>query len=133
MHAERIYDFDEGPLIDGDPDLSLSNSPSENFGVCGHLTSSGLSFVVLLNTAEAVLPETRGIGLHSLMIVRETKVFKCRRCLFVIFGSGSEKLEEPGISIELMLGWAFVVFIVNARKLEHGFRRISARIPYTLP
>ena len=51
----------------------------------------------------------------------------------MIFGSGSEKLEEPGISIELMLGWAFVVFIVNARKLEHGFRRISARIPYTLP
>ena len=23
--------------------------------------------------------------------------------------------------------------IVEARKLEHGFRRISARIPYTLP
>ena len=23
--------------------------------------------------------------------------------------------------------------IVNPRKLEHGFRRISARIPYTLP
>ena len=23
-------------------------------------------------------------------------------------------------------------FIVNPRKLEHGFRRISARIPYTL-
>ena len=23
--------------------------------------------------------------------------------------------------------------IVNLRKLEHGFRRISARIPYTLP
>ena len=22
---------------------------------------------------------------------------------------------------------------VNPRKLEHGFRRISARIPYTLP
>ena len=24
-------------------------------------------------------------------------------------------------------------FTVEARKLEHGFRRISARIPYTLP
>ena len=24
-------------------------------------------------------------------------------------------------------------FIVNPRKLEHGFRRISAMIPYTLP
>ena len=24
-------------------------------------------------------------------------------------------------------------YIVNPRKLEHGFRRISARIPYTLP
>ena len=24
-------------------------------------------------------------------------------------------------------------FIVNPRKLEHGFRTISARIPYTLP
>ena len=24
-------------------------------------------------------------------------------------------------------------FIAEARKLEHGFRRISARIPYTLP
>ena len=23
--------------------------------------------------------------------------------------------------------------IVNPRKLEHGFRRIGARIPYTLP
>ena len=25
------------------------------------------------------------------------------------------------------------VFLVEARKLEHSFRRISARIPYTLP
>ena len=50
MHAERIYDFDEGPLIDGDPDLSLSNSPSENFGVCGHLTSSGLELRGSLKT-----------------------------------------------------------------------------------
>ena len=25
------------------------------------------------------------------------------------------------------------VYTVKARKLEHGFRRISARIPYTLP
>ena len=25
------------------------------------------------------------------------------------------------------------VYIVDPRKLEHGFRRISARIPYTLP
>ena len=25
------------------------------------------------------------------------------------------------------------IFIVNPRKLEHGFRRISARISYTLP
>ena len=24
-------------------------------------------------------------------------------------------------------------YTVEARKLEHGFRRISARIPYTLP
>ena len=24
-------------------------------------------------------------------------------------------------------------FTVNTRKLEHGFRRIGARIPYTLP
>ena len=24
-------------------------------------------------------------------------------------------------------------YIVEARELEHGFRRISARIPYTLP
>ena len=24
-------------------------------------------------------------------------------------------------------------YTVNARKLEHGFRRILARIPYTLP
>ena len=24
-------------------------------------------------------------------------------------------------------------FIIEARKLEHGFRRIGARIPYTLP
>ena len=29
--------------------------------------------------------------------------------------------------------WSLRVrFIVEARKLEHGFRRISARIPYTL-
>ena len=25
------------------------------------------------------------------------------------------------------------LIMVEARKLEHGFRRISARIPYTLP
>ena len=25
------------------------------------------------------------------------------------------------------------LFFANPRKLEHGFRRISARIPYTLP
>ena len=27
----------------------------------------------------------------------------------------------------------WVLIIVNPRKLEHGFRRIGARIPYTLP
>ena len=26
-----------------------------------------------------------------------------------------------------------IISIVEARKLEHSFRRISARIPYTLP
>ena len=31
--------------------------------------------------------------------------------------------------------WSFgsLGFIVNPRKLEHGFSRISAKIPYTLP
>ena len=27
----------------------------------------------------------------------------------------------------------YSTYIVDPRKLEHGFRRISARIPYTLP
>ena len=29
--------------------------------------------------------------------------------------------------------YKYSYLIVNPRKLEHGFRRISARIPYTLP
>ena len=39
---------------------------------------------------------------------------------------------------ELLRAWclvhaALLYYIVEASKLEHGFRRISARIPYTLP
>ena len=47
---------------------------------------------------------------------------------FGIFGVlGVSGLQGP-------LGlWGLLGFIVNPRKLEHGFRRISARIPYTLP
>ena len=30
-------------------------------------------------------------------------------------------------------GQGLTVYIVEARKLEHGFRRISARTPYILP
>ena len=42
-------------------------------------------------------------------------------------GLGGE-LESLLPNPELALG-----FRVEARKLEHGFRRIGARIPYTLP
>ena len=38
-------------------------------------------------------------------------------------GFGSQGLCNGGL----------IPFIANPRKLEHGFRRIRARIPYTLP
>ena len=35
--------------------------------------------------------------------------------------------------VYMYFGVCVCIYIVEARKLEHGFRTISARIPYTLP
>ena len=42
--------------------------------------------------------------------------------------------ERPQVDTRTpTMACGFLGHIVNPRKLEHGFRRISARIPYTLP
>ena len=46
---------------------------------------------------------------------------------------GSKGLGFRGFVVHGVCSGAFVGSIVNPRKLEHGFRMISAGIPYTLP
>ena len=47
--------------------------------------------------------------------------------------SEAERCRVHGWCVGLGLGLGPQGCIVDPRKLEHGFRRISARIPYTLP
>ena len=57
----------------------------------------------------------------------------------VYIGLQHDEVEYPGQNKPLRLfvcgdiSEAPIPLTVNPRKLEHGFRRICARIPYTLP
>ena len=43
------------------------------------------------------------------------------------------RVEDLGSTVGAVAFQKLRLRSVEARKLEHGFRRISARIPYTLP
>ena len=58
---------------------------------------------------------------------RLTTVVSARR----ILAATALNLRPP--RVESICTNTQILTIVEARKLEHGFRRISARIPYTLP
>ena len=52
-------------------------------------------------------------------------VVKCRRG-FLVQALGAQVLGAKGFRLHMY-------YTVDPRKLEHGFRRISAGIPYTVP
>ena len=55
----------------------------------------------------------------------------------LIMGNAGQEYGDLGVSSGIVSSLGFSVMVlgttVNPRKLEHGFRRICARIPYTLP